>query len=227
MMNTASELHFDMLKKVVSKLTPSLREKIVFVGGCTTCLFVDDVSQEEIRSTEDVDLIISVLTHSEYRHFQEELKSCGFKELGLEDEEGPICRMKLENILIDLMPTNAILGFENKWYPIAFEMAENYKLDEFIIKLIHPIYFLATKFEAYNNRGNRDILGSKDLEDILIVLDGRNQIYEELFKFKSKDNNVIEFIQEQLKILNNEDFFVYKLDEYPNVEDKIRRILEL
>ncbi len=120
-----------------------------------------------------------------------------------------------------------MLGFENKWYPIAFEMAENYKLDEFIIKLIHPIYFLATKFEAYNNRGNRDILGSKDLEDILIVLDGRNQIYEELFKFKSKDNNVIEFIQEQLKILNNEDFFVYKLDEYPNVEDKIRRILEL
>ena len=47
MMNTASKLHFDMLKKVVSKLTPSLREKIVFVGGCTTCLFVDDVSQEE------------------------------------------------------------------------------------------------------------------------------------------------------------------------------------
>ncbi len=61
MMNTASKLHFDMLKKVVSKLTPSLREKIVFVGGCTTCLFVDDVSQEDIRSTEDVDLIISVL----------------------------------------------------------------------------------------------------------------------------------------------------------------------
>lgn len=222
-MNTASELHFDMLKKVVSKLTPSLREKIVFVGGCTTCLFVDDVSQEEIRSTEDVDLIISVLTHGEYRHFQEELKSCGFKELGLEDEEGPICRMKLENILIDLMPTNAILGFENKWYPIAFETAENYPLDEFIIKLIHPIYFL----EAYNNRGNRDILGSKDLEDILIVLDGRNQIYEELFNFKSIDNNVIEFIQEQLKILNNEGFFLYKLDEYPNVEDKICRILEL
>ena len=172
-------------------------------------------------------MIISVLTHGEYRHFQEELKSCGFKELGLEDEEGPICRMKLENILIDLMPTNAILGFENKWYPIAFETAENYPLDEFIIKLIHPIYFLATKFEAYNNRGNRDILGSKDLEDILIVLDGRNQIYEELFKFKSKHNNVIEFIQEQLKILNNEGLFLYKLDEYPNVEDKIRRILEL
>lgn len=228
-MNTASKLHFDMLKKVVSKLTPSLREKIVFVGGCTTCLFVDDVSQEDIRSTEDVDLIISVLTHGEYRHFQEELKSCGFKELGLEDEEGPICRMKLENILIDLMPTNAILGFENKWYPIAFETAENYQLDDFIIKLIHPIYFLATKFEAYNNRGNGDILESKDIEDILIVINGRPQIYEELFEFKSKfkDNKVIEFIQEQFKILKNEAFFLYKLDEYSRVEDKIIKILEL
>ena len=174
-------------------------------------------------------MIISVLTHGEYRHFQEELKSCGFKELGLEDEEGPICRMKLENILIDLMPTNAILGFENKWYPIAFETAENYQLDDFIIKLIHPIYFLATKFEAYNNRGNGDILESKDIEDILIVINGRPQIYEELFEFKSKfkDNKVIEFIQEQLKILKNEAFFLYKLDEYSRVEDKIIKILEL
>lgn len=59
------------------------------------------------------------------------------------------------------------------------------------------------------------------------MLDGRNQIYEELFNFKSIDNNVIEFIQEQLKILNNENFFLYKLYDYPNVEDKICRILEL
>ena len=229
MMNIASKLHLDMLKKVVTNLTPSLREQIVFVGGCTTCLFVDDVSQEDIRSTEDVDLIISVLTHGEYRNFQEELKSYGFQEPGLEDEEGPICRMKLENISIDLMPTKNILGFENKWYPIAFETAEDYPLDEFIIKLIHPIYFLATKFEAYNNRGNGDILESKDLEDILIVLNGRRQIYEEIFDFKSKfkDNKVIEFIQDQLKILNDETYFLYKLEEYPHVEDKIRRILEL
>jgi len=91
------------------------------------------------------------------------------------------------------MPTNAILGFENKWYPIAFETAENYQLDDFIIKLIHPIYFLATKFDAYNNRGNGDILESKDIEDILNVINGRPQIYEELFEFKSKfkDNKVI------------------------------------
>ena len=42
--NIASKLHLDMLKKVVTNLTPSLKEQIVFVGGCTTCLFVDDVS---------------------------------------------------------------------------------------------------------------------------------------------------------------------------------------
>lgn len=63
----------------------------------------------------------------------------------------------------------------------------------------------------------------------MIVINGRPQIYEELFEFKSKfkDNKVIEFIQEQLKILKNEAFFLYKLDEYSRVEDKIIKILEL
>ena len=46
-------------------------------------------------------------------------------------------------------------------------------------------------------------------------------------QIKFKDNKVIEFIQDQLKILNDETYFLYKLEEYPRVEDKIRRILEL
>ncbi len=103
-MDSVSQIHLEMLKKVVSSLPDSLREQIVFVGGCTTCLFVDEISQEDIRSTEDVDLIISVLSHGEYRKFQKELKSGGFQELGLNNEEGPICRMQLGNTLIGNPP---------------------------------------------------------------------------------------------------------------------------
>lgn len=227
-MSSISQVHLGMLKKVVSNLTPTLREKIVFVGGCTTCLFVDEVSQEDIRSTEDVDLIISVLSPLEYREFQEELKQCGFRELGLKDEEGPICRMKLNDTSIDLMPTKNILGFENKWYPAAFSTANTYNLGEYQIKLIHPVYFLATKFEAFNNRGNNDVLGSNDIEDILIVINGRSEIYNEIYTYYNNGNkNVVEFIQNQLLVLKADSYFAYKLEEYPLVEDKINKILDL
>lgn len=227
-MNTEQrKLLFDMLKQVAEKLTPELREKMVFVGGCTTCLFVDEASQNEIRSTEDVDLIISVLTHSDYRQFQDKLKELGFQELGLLDEEGPICRMKLGNTLIDLMPTHEeILGFTNKWYPLAFETAKDYILcEEIHIKLIDPVYFLATKLEAFLNRGNNDILESKDIEDILIILNGRGKLLREIIDFENKE--VIIFIQEQFKILLGNHFFIYKLDEYKRSEDKINKILKL
>lgn len=226
-MDSVSQIHLEMLKKVVSSLPDSLREQIVFVGGCTTCLFVDEISQEDIRSTEDVDLIISVLSHGKYRKFQKELKSGGFQELGLNNEEGPICRMQLGNTLIDLMPTENILGFQNKWYPIAFKTAKDYKLDEHTIKLIHPIYFLATKFEAYNNRGNGDLLGSKDIEDIFIVLNGRGQLYEEIVGFRSQGYEVVEFIQEQFRQLMKHKYFPYKTVDYPKVENIISRILGL
>lgn len=225
-MDSISQIHLDMLGRVVSSLTPSLREQIVFVGGCTTCLFVDEISQTDIRSTEDVDLIISVLSHSEYRSFQNELKQCGFKELGLEDEEGPICRMKLGETVIDLMPTEAsVLGFQNNWYPIAFESAEDYQLNEHVIKLIHPVYFLATKFEAYNNRGNGDLLESKDIEDIFIVVNGRHEIYQEIYEFKSHNYSVVKFIQEQFSLLKINPYYHYKIVGYPQAAEKIDKIL--
>ena len=128
---------------------------------------------------------------------------------------------------IDLMPTENILGFQNKWYPIAFKTAKDYKLDEHTIKLIHPIYFLATKFEAYNNRGNGDLLGSKDIEDIFIVLNGRGQLYEEIVGFRSQGYEVVEFIQEQFRQLMNHKYFPYKTVDYPKVENIISRILGL
>lgn len=227
-MNSISQMHLEMLGKVVSSLTSELREQIVFVGGCTTCLFVDEASQEDIRSTEDVDLIISVLSHREYISFQNELKQCGFKELGLEDEEGPICRMKLGETVIDLMPTEAsVLGFQNKWYPKAFESAEDYRLNEDVIKLIHPVYFLATKFEAYNNRGKGDILESKDIEDIFIVVNGRSQLYGEVYNFKYENQSVVKFIQEQFRLLRQHYNYLYKIDGYKKAEERIQKILDL
>jgi hypothetical protein len=41
------------------------------------------------------------------------------------------------------------------------------------VTLITAPAFLATKFEAYSDRGGDDMLASHDLEDIINILDGR------------------------------------------------------
>lgn len=73
------------------------------------------------------------------------------------------------------------MGFANLWYPLAVETALNVKLPSGTdIKLIAAPVFIATKFEAYSDRGGGDMLASHDLEDIVNVLDGRPSLLEEI-----------------------------------------------
>ena len=51
-----------------------------------------------------------------------------------------------------------------------------------LIRVVTPSYFLATKLEAYRGRGHNDPLGSRDIEDILAVVDGRDSLHAELAK---------------------------------------------
>jgi len=80
------------------------------------------------------------------------------------------------------MPTDTrILGFANRWYPLAMESAQVVILPSgTTIRLIASPVFVATKFEAFADRGQADLLGSHDLEDIVNVLDGRPEIVEEI-----------------------------------------------
>ncbi|MEP7295620.1 MAG: hypothetical protein ABI702_05480 [Burkholderiales bacterium] len=48
------------------------------------------------------------------------------------------------------------------------------------LKHLTAPYFLATKFEAFNDRGGNDVYLSHDLEDILTVIDGRAEVVDEL-----------------------------------------------
>jgi hypothetical protein len=80
------------------------------------------------------------------------------------------------------MPTDAeILGFSNQWYQQALQHAEVRQIsDEMAIRLVTATYFLATKIDAFHNRGNKDFIASHDMEDIMTLLDGRPEIVEEV-----------------------------------------------
>jgi hypothetical protein len=93
-----------------------------------------------------------------------------------------ICRWHYQGLEVDLMPSDpAILGFANRWYPLVIETAQTVTLPSGkTIRLITAPAFLATKFEAFADRGKGDLLGSHDLEGIINVLDGRPELPREV-----------------------------------------------
>jgi hypothetical protein len=46
--------------------------------------------------------------------------------------------------------------------------------------MVSPIYFCASKLEAFGDRGKNDYLGSRDLEDLIAVVDGRAELVGEI-----------------------------------------------
>lgn len=167
------------LQLVAHALGP-LRERVVFVGGCAVGLLVTDEAAAPVRATLDVDLVVSVSALSAYRGIEKELSKLGFKRDMA--AEAPICRWRYRGLEVDVMPTDPdILGFSNRWYPLAVSSASSYKLpggEE--IRLIAAPVFVATKFEAHADRGAADLLASHDLEDIVNVIDGRPGLLDEI-----------------------------------------------
>jgi hypothetical protein len=80
------------------------------------------------------------------------------------------------------MPTNPdILGFGNRWYAPALTASEAMGLPSgAMIRVVTAPYFLATKLEAFDGRGNGDFLQSHDIEDLVAVVDGRPELADEV-----------------------------------------------
>jgi hypothetical protein len=164
---------------IVAEALGDLRNDVVLVGGCATGLLVSQVRAEEIRVTEDVDLVAEVLSIPQYHEMEKQLAGRGFHHDTSKD--APICRWVKGEVLVDLMPTAAgILGFHNRWYPYAMESAWSLELPRGgAIRVVSAPAFIATKIEAFKGRGKGDFLGSHDLEDIVTVIDGRSSLLDE------------------------------------------------
>jgi predicted nucleotidyltransferase len=167
------------LELVAHALGP-LREQLVFVGGCAVDLLLTDPAAAPARVTYDVDLVARVEALVGYHALEKQFSSLGFKRDMTED--APICRWRYNNLEVDLMPMDpGVLGFANRWYPVAVQTAQEVALSAgMTIRLISAPAFMATKFEAFFDRGQGDVLGSHDLEDIVNVLDGRPELVDEI-----------------------------------------------
>ena len=92
-----------------------------------------------------------------------------------------------------------ILGFSNTWYRPAMDHAEERELEKDLkIRLVAPVYFCASKLEAFASRGKNDFHASRDLEDLIAVVDGRAELVGEIH---AAANDVRSYLAMEIKKL--------------------------
>lgn len=162
----------------VAAVLAGVPERFVFTGGATICLYVDEVLQDELRPTLDVDCVVEIFSRAEYYTLAERLRGLGLEECT--EPDVPLCRWRYQDLIVDVMPCDAgVLGFSNRWYAEGIRNKIAYILPSGrVINIFSPVYLLASKVEAFLGRG-KDLRLSKDMEDIVILLDGCEVLEEE------------------------------------------------
>ena len=99
------------------------------------------------------------------------------------------------DIPVDIMAAeDSPLGPTNKWFKVGFSDLWKVKIKAQEISILKAPCYLATKFEAFNNRG-LDYRTSHDMEDIIYIIDNRINIVKEI-----EDSPILikEFIKSEL-----------------------------
>jgi hypothetical protein len=79
-----------------------------------------------------------------------------------------------DGVRVDIVATaDTGIGPTNRWYRDAVASADTYLVEPGLeVLAIAPIYFIATKLEAFRGRGRGDYQASHDLDDVFATLSG-------------------------------------------------------
>lgn len=165
--------------KVVSKIAKQLgklNEQVVFVGGAVVSLYINDSAADEVRPTKDIDFFLEIVGLSELEKLRIELTQKGFYQTAEDDVN---CRFRYEDIKVDVMATKEV-GWApaNPWFEAGLKYKTKVHIEKQQLSILPLPYFLATKFAAYHNRGNKDPRTSHDFEDIIYILDNQTDIVD-------------------------------------------------
>lgn len=192
-----------VLANVAQKLD-SLGLNYAFVGGSIVEFLLDNQGLSPVRPTDDLDIIVEVLTNRRYSDIEQTLRTAGFQH---DTAQGaPICRWLHNGVKIDVMPTDgALIGLNTQWFSEALATAQPKVVLGVKIPLISPVAFIATKLAAFADRGKGDYYGSHDLEDIITVIDGRAAIVEEV---AASPVALRSFVAGRIREFMEDDFFL-------------------
>lgn len=177
----------------------AMNKQVVYVGGATVGLYINDPAADDVRPTKDVDISLAIASLGELEAIREELTRKGFRQT---PEDDLICRFRYEDIKVDVMSTKAV-GWApaNPWFAPGFAKKETVTIEDQQIQILPLPYFMASKFTAFNDRGAKEPRSSHDFEDIVYILDNRTDIVEQLIQ---SPKDVRPYLKEQLEnILNN------------------------
>jgi hypothetical protein len=200
------------IKSVYNALRGVLDQEFIFVGGAVVSLYADR-NAEEVRPTDDVDVLVEIYTRTGYSELEERLRKIGFRN---DTNSRFVGRYTLDNLTVDFMPLEEnILGFNNGWYKEGFKNAIEEVLDErTIIKIFPASYFLAAKLEAFksrgkNKKGEHDGRLSTDFEDIVFLLVNRATIWHEM---QQAENSLKTYLQTEFTNLLQNPYFEEWID---------------
>lgn len=196
-----SKINYDDMLSIHKNLK-SAGLDFVFIGGGILGFLIDDPLASPVRTTMDIDVVLDIVTDPGQILLEEKLSSAGFKHDV--SNRAPRCRWIFNNIKVDIISIkDKFSGMNFKWLQETVESPLKIKKDETFLKIASPACFVAMKLEAFKDRGNADYLGSRDIEDVISVIDGRTSIVEEI---KNSYPEVVEFISETIAelLLKNE-----------------------
>jgi predicted nucleotidyltransferase len=179
---TEQPIHPDIeMLQIVARALGLLRDEVVFVGGATTTLYIDDPAAPASVATLDVDCVVDISSVLSFAALEETLRKLGFKQ-PIGEPGVPMCRWSFGEIIVDIIPSDPrILGFSNRWYKDGIANREKRELpDGGSIFVFSLPFFVGSKLEAFKSRGGNDLRFSHDLEDIVLVLSGASNAREAL-----------------------------------------------
>lgn len=201
----------DLLERAAAQLG-ALVDDVAFVGGATVVLWITDPASPPVRATKDVDIVVGVSKRAAWHEFERRLRDRGFRE---DSSSTVICRWQGpgDDLILDAMPAEArLLGFENRWQAPGLLTAAERKLPSGArIRALTPPYLLATKLEAWKGRGKGDHLASHDLEDVIALVEGREELAAEMLV---GSNDLRDYVSAEIRQLLEEPRFADAVDGF-------------
>ena len=110
------------------------------------------------------------------------------------------------------MPTSEeVLGFSNPWYEVGIATAVELELPSGKrIRAVAPPVVVATKLAAWLGRGGGDVLKSLDVHDIIVLVDGRAELIDEL---AVQPEELRDYVANELTSLRDVDYFEYVVQD--------------
>jgi predicted nucleotidyltransferase len=223
-------INLQVVEKIATRLG-ELNNDVIYVGGAVVSLYVTDEGADLPRPTTDIDISVQISTYAQMDILREKLAA---KRIYPASSETVMYRYTYQEVLIDFIPyEETSLGPTNSWLKPGFKKAYPVTIGDVEIKILPVSLFLATKWEAFKNRGT-DPRTSTDFEDIIYIVDNNLGLIQDV---TGAEKDVQMFLKEMsteiLSHQNRDEIIECHLNPYTTGErkkivfDKLNEILAL